>query len=215
MKKLVFISIISCAIFLSCKQSKPEDKIVVVGENIDSAAIATDTTQQIAIDNSYEFFKSIPVSGNLVYDVIAYGGPRSEGEYAIIRRNTAGTDTVAHNVRYGTIADVYVADLNKNNLPELYVIFQSADSLKKETPAVYEMDNYGKSINIKTTGYNKAEKAENYRGHDSIYIQNEALVRQFPVYNKSGNATCIIKARYSIVKNELLLTNTEAVKNIQ
>ena len=206
----LFISVIVC----SCNQNKPKDQITVVGENIDSIAIARDTDQEAAIEGSYEFAKSLSVSENLVYDVKGYGGPPSRGEYAVIKRGADNKpDTVALGARHGIIINAFTADLNKNNSPEVYIIFQSADSFKKGSIIAYEFDKSGKTTNISVRDYSKAEVNEDYRGRDTIYLEHQMIVRQFPVFKKENTPGACLKARYTLKNTELLLNSKEALKH--
>lgn len=95
---LVFFS------FSSCRQNS--DTTPVLG-NMDSTAIAADTALQLGLESSYEFHKTIVVHKNLAYDITAYGGPASFGEFAIMKRGADNiTDTVIKETRNGKITDV-------------------------------------------------------------------------------------------------------------
>ena len=110
----------------SCTQNK--NQIPVVGD-LDSSAIAIDTTMQKGIESSYEYSKTLTVNEKLVYDVRAYGGPASQGEFAILRRGADNkTDTVVKEKRDGIIADVFLKD-NK-----VFVVVQNPlDTSMKKT----------------------------------------------------------------------------------
>lgn len=119
-----FLFLIFCFSFLvSCTQNK--NQIPVVG-SLDSAAIAVDTVMQKGFEASYEYSKTLTVNEKLVYDVRAYGGPASQGEFAILRRGADNkTDTVVKEKRNGIIAGTFLADSNKNKVMEVYVLVQN------------------------------------------------------------------------------------------
>lgn len=138
MKTLYFLSSVVCCLwcFTSCQNG--QNKIPVVGE-LDTAAIAIDTIMQKGFESSYEFHKTLTVNPNLVYDVVAYGGPASKGEYAIMRRGADNkSDTVQKGNRDGIIADAFLADSNKNNKPEVYVVIQDPRNTSVNKVLKYE-----------------------------------------------------------------------------
>src|SRR3954468_2227804 len=97
------LSIACCLLFLtSCNQNK--NQVPVVGD-LDSAAIARDTAMQMGFESSYEYHKTLVANEQLVYDVVGYGGPASNGEFAILRRAANNkADTVVKQTRNGIIA---------------------------------------------------------------------------------------------------------------
>ncbi|MES2621823.1 MAG: hypothetical protein V4615_13315 [Bacteroidota bacterium] len=120
------LCLVSCMwCFPSCNQNQNQSKVHVVGE-LDSVAIAMDTTMQKGFESSYEFHKTLTVHEKLVYDVVGYGGSSSNGEYAILSRGADNKiDTVIKGIRDGIIADAYLADSNKNKREEVYVVIQN------------------------------------------------------------------------------------------
>ena len=97
--------------------------------NLDSSAIALDTTMQKGIESSYEYSKTLTVNEKLVYDVRAFGGPGSQGEFAILRRGADNkSDTVVKEKRDGIIADAFLNDKELN-----VVIQKPTDTSNKKT----------------------------------------------------------------------------------
>jgi len=120
------------AVLSSCSSGN-KDKTPVLG-HLDTAAVAMDTAMQLGLESSYEFHKALIVNDTLVYDVIAFGGPASKGEVAILRRGaTNKTDTVFKDIRQGIIADTWLADSNSNKKQEVYIAIKNAadNSLQK------------------------------------------------------------------------------------
>ncbi len=126
-----------CSLFsVSCQS--PRDKTPVLGD-LDSSAIAIDTNMQKGFESSYEFHKTLVVSTHLVYDVVAYGGPASSGEFAILRRGADNkADTVMKDFRNGMIADAFLADSNGNKKEEIYVVVENP--VKQEARKVYRYE---------------------------------------------------------------------------
>ena len=118
-----FVSLVFCSLFfVSCRHRS--DNIPVLGD-LDSSAIAIDTVMQKGFESSYEFHKTLTVNERLVYDVVGYGGSSSDGEFAILRRGADNkADTVMKGKREGIIADAFLADSNKNQREEVYLVIQ-------------------------------------------------------------------------------------------
>jgi hypothetical protein len=136
-----FLCLASCVLCLvSCQNN--QNQIPVVG-SFDSSAIALDTVMQKGFESSYEFHKTLTVNEKLVFDVVAYGGPASKGEFAILRRGADNkSDTVMKEIRDGVIADAF---FNKNELN--IVIKNPADTLSKKIfsyPVAADKIQYGK-----------------------------------------------------------------------
>jgi len=129
----LFFCLVSCIFFLvSCQTN--QNQIPVVG-SLDSSAIALDTNMQKGFESSYEFHKTLPVNEKLVYDVVGYSGSASKGEFAILKRGADNkTDTVMKGNREGIIAETFLADSNKNQKPEVYIVVQNpAEATSRKT----------------------------------------------------------------------------------
>lgn len=128
---LVLVVLTSCT-------SGNKDKTPVLG-HLDTLAVAMDTAMQLGLESSYEFHKTLTVSDTLVYDVIAFGGPASKGELAILRRGAANkTDTVFKDMRTGIIADTWLADSNNNKKPEVYITIKGVADNRLQKLVKYE-----------------------------------------------------------------------------
>jgi hypothetical protein len=83
------------------------------------------------------------------------------------------------------LTDVFIVDLDENGFDEIYIITTSAGSGSYGNVLGFA-SNRDKSlsmINCTDLQYNE-EFSKGYRGQDSFTIQNNKLVRAFPVYNE-------------------------------
>ena len=82
------------------------------------------------------------------------------------------------------ISDVIVADIDANGFDEIYIITTSAGSGSYGNVLGFasNRDRSLSMINFPDIQHNK-ELFEGYMGHDSFTIENNKLVRTFPVYN--------------------------------
>ena len=151
MKIPAVILALTSLLLTACNQNKPaETPIPVVGEAVDSAAIAQDTLGQKSLDASYEYAQTVVVNPNLVYDIRAYGGPPSHGEYAILRRGADNkADTVAVGERFGTIVNAFTADLNHNGKEEIYVVMRTPQKNASSYIVAFEFEKKGNATPLK------------------------------------------------------------------
>ena len=190
MKQLIFLSLIASFIFCSCNRNTPKPPEVQQVGDFDSSVIAGDTMMQRNLESSYEYAKTLNVSGRLAYDVRAYGGPASEGEYAILRRAADNQpDTVAKGEREGIILDALLAHLNHNDEEEIYIITQSVGTGAYDNIIAWGFDKEGKAARIYFPDPAITAVA-GYMGKDSFFIEHHLLVRRYPVYKESDANCC-------------------------
>jgi hypothetical protein len=131
-----------CGLLLnSCNQNS--NRAPEVGE-IDTTAIAQDTSMQKGFESSYEYAKTLVVHEHLVYDIRAYGGPASSGEFAIIRRGADNkSDTVVIEKRNGAIEDAFLKENHLN------IIVRAGDSTRTLSYNLRDLNNKPQTINNK------------------------------------------------------------------
>lgn len=174
--KFISFALIASAIFCSCTQNKPENKITVVGEDVDSVAIAQDTITQKGLESSYEFSKSISVSEMLVYDVIGYGGPASKGEYTILRRSANNKpDTVFHAQRFGIIVNAFKGDLNNNGKEEIYVVMRKPRQGASSYVAAVEFDKTGHASILNFGDSSKEFTISSFTAYDTVKPNSDTI----------------------------------------
>ncbi|MCF6183418.1 MAG: hypothetical protein L3J56_02120, partial [Bacteroidales bacterium] len=85
------------------------------------------------------------------------------------------------------ISFMKLADLNQDGFEELYIVTQSAGSGSYLNVIGYS-SNRDKSISpiyfpeLTDSDFDKGAIFEGYMGHDSFFIQENKLVRKFPIY---------------------------------
>jgi hypothetical protein len=180
MKKTAVIAFIVSLLLYSCNQNKPASQIPVVGEPVDSVAIANDTTQQTSLEESYEYAQSVVVSPKLVYDVRAYGGPPSHGQYCIIRRGADNKpDTVVQRERFGVIVNAFTGDLNKNGKEEIYLVTRKTEPYSTSEVIAFEFDQAGVAspLSFEKAGINFSTHEDTiHPKSDSIFIISKTHV---------------------------------------
>jgi len=118
-----------------------------------------------------------------------------------------------------------LADLDKNGFDEVYIITKATGSGSfEDILAIASNDDktFGE-INVQemtAEDVEKNEKFAGYMGHDSIYITDSNLVREFPVYKTSDPNSNPTGSRRKIIYSlkpgkasyELVITGVESLK---
>ena len=192
MKTEAAIIVLISLILTACTQHTPSDKTPVVGEAVDSVAIANDTVQQENIEGSYEYAQTIIVSPKLAYDVRGYGGPTSRGQYCILRRGIDNkADTVVQGERIGIIINAFTADLNKNGQEEIYVVTRKTGKGEASNVVAFEFNSSGKMTPLvfgdpnRTFTINTPVPYDTIRPNsDTIFADGDMLMKYYKHDNK-------------------------------
>lgn len=149
---------------------------------IDSKAIAADTTMQLAMESSYEFHKTLTINNSEVIDVVAWGAPM-QGEYALMHRNAAGSDTIAKTPRKGRIKECWLTDLNANGKAEIIAIAQAPGADSFSDIIGYEIDDKAPATPLQFNIQLLKKYVNEYRGNDTMYYspQTETVYHEFPL----------------------------------
>ena len=212
MKRTAAIAFIVSLLLCACTQNKHTAQIPVVGEAVDSAAIAQDTLGQKSLEESYEYAHTVVVSPTLVYDVRAYGGPPSHGEYCIIRRAADNKpDTVVHGTRFGVIVNTFTADLDSNGEEEVYIVTRRTVKGSPSYVSGFEFSNTGKprAINfgsISKTNINDTTLLDPNFPADTIFIDHRVLVKMTSAHMKTSPEV-FLDDYYTLKNGKVRLTN--------
>lgn len=98
----------------------------------------------------------------------------------VTARNADSTLPVIRESIDGRVTDARVADLDRNGRPELYVFVQNVGSGAYGELKGYEFDKkQWQEIELPELD---SDQSRGYMGHDSLYLSNNAIVRQFPLF---------------------------------
>lgn len=181
MKLQAAIFLLLCVALFSCN---PNNNTQPQFGTLDTQAIAADTTMQLAMESSYEFHKTLNLNSNEVIDAVAWGAPK-QGEYALMFRDTLGSDTIAKTMRNGRVKDCWLTDLNANGKPEVIAIIQTTDSNSYEEILGYEIEGKKAAVNLPFNIKLLKQYVSEYRGNDTMYYspQTETVYHEFPLVN--------------------------------
>ena len=176
MKPIVFLSLFTSLFFCSCNRNAPKAPEAQQVGDFDSSVVAHDTAMQRTLESSYEYAKTLNVSGKLAYDIRAYGGPPSHGEYAILRRGADNkADTVVVGERFGTIVNAFTADLNGNGKEEIYIVTRRTEPYSTSQVVAYEFDEAGIKSDI-IFGSSGQRNINSAISEDTLHPKSDTIV---------------------------------------
>lgn len=179
MRTLLFI-VMSGALLLPSLSCNNGQRTEVNGDST-AAAPATDKTDKSEDYNQQLTYKQYSFSVN------------SRGQGALRQLTITGRDSASdlsevNTPLEGNIYYASTADLNQDGRPEVYCFTRgTADSSGYSKVYAYAFDGKtGKPINFPEL---TSQQAGEYRGHDSIYIDEKYLVRSFSTDNSAAAAS--------------------------
>lgn len=203
------------ALLISCNEKKPET--VVKKDSIEKMTIKRDTTFTVK--------KEITTKTGKKFVVIESKPSSSVSDYMITGTGFENSnDTIKYSLN-NPMSTVLPADLDKNGFDEIYIVTKSTGSGSfQDILAIASYDDKTfVEINVQQITAEDMEtngKFGGYMGHDSIYITDNKLVREFPVYKTSdanseptgGRKKIIYVLKPGKASYELVITDVENMK---
>jgi hypothetical protein len=124
-----------------------------------------------------------------------------EGEGSLRRLIVTGKDSVndldeLNEPVDGSIYYAAATDINGDNKPELFLFSRGTDSAAYTKVYAYAYDGKtGRQISLPELS---PDEATGYMGHDSVYIEDNYLVRQFPIYRNDSITNSMRTIRYTL-----------------
>jgi hypothetical protein len=125
-----------------------------------------------------------------------------EGEGSLRRLSITGKDSVndldeLNEPMEGSIYYAQATDINNDGKPEIFCFAKGADSADYAKVYAYAFEGKkGRQIQLPELS---GQQAAGYMGHDSVYLEDKYLVRQFPIYkNDSVPSGSMRTIRYTL-----------------
>jgi len=134
----------------------------------------------------FRFHKLIEVSPGQDYDVLSWGrGTATKGSFLILHSDSAAKKfTTTTGDLDGTIVDVYNSDMDLDGNPEILIHARGTDSTNYATIYAFEFSG-GKADKLTFPRLTSSQR-KGYHGSDNFYIKEGKFMREFPIYNGSG-----------------------------
>jgi hypothetical protein len=125
-------------------------------------------------------FEAHVAQGNQTFDVFTEGNG-SIRALIVVQTKEGFADTIRKEID-GAVVNAACADLDRDSIPEVYVFAQSAGTGSYAHLYAFQIDQ-GSWQSILLPDLDKRQSA-GYLGHDTLWVQDSALVRRFPVYTE-------------------------------
>lgn len=215
MRKTLIALFLTITVISSCSDKKPE------------TVVKKDSTEKVTIkkDTSVTVKKEITTKTGKQFVIIESKPASSVSDYMVTGTGFENSnDTIKFSMK-NPMATTFLADLDKNGFEEVYIITQATGSGSFEDIigiASYDDKTFGE-INvpdISAEDFEKNGKFAGYLGHDSIYISDTNLIREFPVYKSNdqnsdptgGRRKVIYALKPGKASYELVITDVESLK---
>src|SRR6476661_1192750 len=132
----------------------------------------------------FRFHRAVEVKPGLTYDILSWGrGNDSVGAYLILRSDSTHS-------RYrcitgeleGKLTDAWDMDMDSDGNPELVMQLKKGS---KNDLMVFEFAASGLYNEITFPGVSGSSK-KGYEGHDSLFVKDGIIIREFPLFQKEN-----------------------------
>lgn len=194
------LSIITLASFFAQCSSFEEP------QKLDTTPLIT----KIEIKGPFHFQKDIEVKPGLIFDVVNWGrGADSISAYLILRSDSLHKKYNSTSGELeGDIVDVWNMDMDSDGNPEIFI--QTKGKKDNLNLYIHEFDDAGASQKLRFPDLSDATK-KTYRGKDSIYVKDDKLMREFPMFKQDSTGKDIADGRKTLIYS--LSSNDFSVKD--
>lgn len=214
MKKLLVSIFMFSFLIMSCKDKQSE------------TVVKKDSTEKMTVkrDTAVTVKKEITTGTGKKLVIIESKPSFSISDYMITGSGFENSnDTIKYSLK-NPMSTALLADLDKNGFDEVYIITKSAAAgYLEDILAVASInDKTFREVNVQQFTAKDAEKNgkfSGYLGHDSIYISDKKIIREFPVYESSNANIAPVGRRkiiYSLIPGQnsydLVITGAENMK---
>jgi hypothetical protein len=165
------------------------------------------------VNAPFHYQKAIEVKPGLTFDIMSWGrGADSVKSYIIFRSDSVKQKyTSASGELTGNVTDSWNMDMDSDGNPELFIQAKSKSPDLKLY--VNEFDGSGAAQKLRFPDLSDATRKK-YRGHDSLYIKEDKLMREFPLYKEGDTDAKPTDGRkyvaYGLSNNEFTVQNMTA-----
>jgi hypothetical protein len=137
--------------------------------------------KQTGLMDIFRFHRRLELSDGTQIDVLSWGAASIGGYLMLLSDDSANVYSAVSGERDGAISECWLTDLDKDGRSEIIIAMRSAGSGSYGAVIVHELDHRGKFRQIPFPGLPEKLSA-GYMGHDSFEVENDRIVRAFPIY---------------------------------
>ena len=144
---------------------------------------------------------------NISFHVVAKGDSLTVTPTGYSKDNKPKTTVIT-----GSPVKAEVADLDRDNWPELLVYVVSKDNARRGTVVAYSSNDDRSMSPVEFVGFAKdANVNRGYSGHDNFAVENGALVQRFPVMENGKPTGKTRQVQYKLLVGEEAILRVEKV----
>lgn len=184
---------------------------------IKPAAAPAATAKKTNAFGPFKFYKSVEVKPGLTYDVVSWGrGSETSGGYLILRSDSARLQyRSTSGALDGKLVDAWNMDMDADGDPEIFLQVEGEGEGSYLTMYVYEFGNSGNPRTIRFPDLSNSTMQQ-YRGQDSVYIEDGNIMREFPLFKETDNSNKPTGGRkmlqYSMRNNDFSVKEIEQIQ---
>lgn len=161
-------------------------------------------------DGLFHQQKDLVFSDSLHIRVLSWGS-KEQGNYLVLMADSIQQHYVGDSFyRDGILKDAWVTDLDGDGQPEVSVVLQGTDVNRYGKLYVHELKQDFTISSVGLPQFSEALGAQ-YGGHDSLYLENERIVREFRIRNLADTAAAprYRRIHYAYENKQLAETGSE------
>lgn len=138
-------------------------------------------------DQLFHQQKDLIFKDSLQIRVLSWGS-KEQGNYLVLMADSVQQHYVGNSFyRDGILKDAWVTDLDGDGQPEVSVVLQGTDANRYGKLYVHELKQDFTISSVGLPQFSEALGAQ-YGGYDSLYLEDESIVREFRIRNLADSA---------------------------
>lgn len=139
-------------------------------------------------DQLFHHQKDLVFGDSLHIRVLSWGS-KDRGNYLVLMADSVQEHYIGNSFfRDGILKDAWVTDLDEDGQPEVSVVLQGTGANRYGKFFVHELKQDFSISSVTLPQFSEALGAQ-YGGHDSLYLEDDRIVREFRIRNLADTAT--------------------------
>ena len=143
----------------------------------------SDAEMESELAKIFDFHRRLQLSSRSRIDVFSWGAASIGGYLILLSDDSANVYSAVSRERDGAISECWLTDLDKDGRSEIIIAMRSAGSGSYGTLIIHEL---GEDVRFRQIAFPELPEklSAGYMGHDSFEVENDRIVRTFPIYQR-------------------------------
>jgi hypothetical protein len=192
----LIIIIFALPTLISCSESTGDSRNNLVSVANDAAPASQRRPDTFVIQpeanpgdlsDLFTYHNKLTLNNDITFDVLGLG-TQAVGNYLILKSDKSRSKYVSiTGDKQGRIVHSVATDIDADHQIEVILFIKNMTDLKGKL-IIHEIDSLNKHNNIMLPELTP-DLAEGYQGRDTFYVQNNKIIREFPVFSKSATGS--------------------------